>query len=371
MKIRGLEVSVVNPLQPGSPLKVPPGGEEWASRWEVVVLRVLCDEPVEGVSFAWGGRSGLATAAALKQAVEPELLGEDPLQVERLWHKLRRSDRLIGLYPKYLQGPVDVALWDIIGKTAGLPLYRILGAYREQVPVYAASMFLSNPDAYCEEALRCKDMNLNGYKVHPVGRPELDLEICRKVREAVGRGMALMVDVHGSYNHQQALKFGRALEELDYLWYEEPFSDSDLAGYRELCRALDIAVAGMESLPSNLTPLAEYLASGAVDIVLADVSWKCGITGVRKLAALCESFGVNCEIHTSFNGLLNVADLHLVCATRNCSFYEMIAPPELFNFGLIDPPAPGPDGLIAPPQGPGLGVEVDWPLLDRLTVARL
>lgn len=361
----------MNPLQAGSPIKVPIGRQNWAYRWKIVVLKILCDEPVEGVSFAWGGRSGLATAATLKDVVEPELIGEDPLQVEKLWHKLRRSDRLLGAYPKYIHGAVDVALWDIVGKVSGLPFYRLLGAYRDRVDVYPASMFLPSPDAYCEEALRYKSLNTKGYKVHPVGDPGKDVEICRKVSKAVGDDMILMADVHGSYNHEQAVKVGRQLEELDYFWFEEPFYDSDMAGYRELCRTLDIAVARMESLPSNLSPLSEYLVTGAVDIVLADVSRKSGVTGVRKVATLCESFGVNCEIHTSFCGLLNAADLHLVCATRNCRFYELTVPPDLFNFGVVDPPMPEADGQVRVPEVPGLGVQVDWDLIDRLTTARL
>ncbi|MGH7264250.1 MAG: enolase C-terminal domain-like protein [Candidatus Rokuibacteriota bacterium] len=371
MKITDVHVWVVAPYRSAHPLRPPPGGEEWARQWEFGALRILTDGGVEGNAFVWGATGAAPAAQTIVQAIRPELIGQDPLDRERLWHRIRRVDRLVGLFARHLHGPVDVALWDIAAKAAGLPLYRLLGAYRERLPVYGASLFLSDVREFVAQAERCRAQKLHGYKLHPPGDPALDVSICRTVREAVGDAFPLMVDCHASYTQAQALAVGRALDELGFTWYEEPLPDAELQGYVELCRALDTPVAALQTLPAQLPLIAEYLRQGAVDVVLADTSWKSGVTGLRKIAALCEGFGVSCEIHSGFNALCSVANLHVACSVRNGEFFEAMIPAELFDFGLAAPLRIDGDGYVRVPEGPGLGVEVDWALLERHTLAKL
>ncbi|MGH7320748.1 MAG: enolase C-terminal domain-like protein, partial [Candidatus Rokuibacteriota bacterium] len=305
------------------------------------------------------------------QAMKPELLGQDPLDRERLWHRIRRVDRLVGLFPRHLHGPVDVALWDIAAKAAGVPLFRLLGAYRDRLPVYAASLFLSDVAAFVAQAEQCRARGLHGYKLHPPGNPAQDLAICRAARRAVGDGFPLMVDLHASYTRQQALEVGRVLGELRFTWFEEPLPDGEIRNYAELCRELDVPIAALQTLPAHLPLITEYLREGAVDIVLADTSWKSGVTGLRKIAALCEGFAIPCEIHSGFNALCSVANLHVACSIRNCELFETMIPAELFEFGLEEPLRIDAEGYIHVPQKRGLGVEIDWALLERHTVAKL
>ena len=336
---------------------------------QVVFVRILTDEGLEGHAFAWGGRSGLATAHLIAAIIKPLLIGEDPLNREYLWQKVRQMDRWWGFLPIYAHGPVDVALWDLGAKSVGLPLYRFIGAYRPELPAYASSLILESPEAFAEQALEYRERGYRAYKLHPWGDARRDVDACRAVREAVGDSFVLMSDPVAGYNHEQALFVGRALEELQYYWLEEPLSDYDLFGYQELCRVLEIPIAGCESAPGGLFGTPQYIVNRAVDIVRSDVSWKGGVTGLLKTAALCEAFGLNCEVHTTTNALLDLANLHVSCAIRNCEYFEVLIPQAPFTFGVRNPIEVDGDGFVRPPDAPGLGAELDLDALRHYEVA--
>jgi L-alanine-DL-glutamate epimerase-like enolase superfamily enzyme len=349
-----------------------PDAERSGQCWDLVVVKVLTDEGIEGVSFAWGARSGAVTAQVIKDLIRPALIGEDPLYIEKIWRKLHQVDRWHAFVPLYALGPIDIALWDIAGKVAGQPIYKLLGAYRDKVLAYGSSLVLPTEHHYVEQALKCVEQGYRAYKIHPPGNDiREDIRICTAVRKAVGEDITLMLDPVAAYTHEQALKVGRAIEELDFYWFEEPIDDKDLHGYVQLAQALDIPIAGIESLPGSVYTTTEYLVRGAVDIVRSDVSWKGGITGVRKTAALCEAFGVNCEIHTACYALLDAANLHLNCSIKNCTFHEILLPQEQFTFGVHNPIKVDRDGYVHVPQKPGIGLDVDWERIRHATVAEL
>jgi L-alanine-DL-glutamate epimerase-like enolase superfamily enzyme len=167
---------------------------------------------------------------------------------------------------------------------------------------------------------------------------------------------------------------GRELERLNYYWYEEPLIDPDIEGYAELARQLEIPVVGTEWAHGGLWGvymIPQYLVRRAVDIVRSDVSWKGGITGLLKTFHLCEAFNVNCEVHTAMMSLMDVANLHVICAKKNCEFFEYAGPLEGIRFGLQEPLRIDAEGYISPPEGPGLGVELNWDELNRHLVCRL
>jgi L-alanine-DL-glutamate epimerase-like enolase superfamily enzyme len=275
------------------------------------------------------------------------------------------------LFPKQLLGPVDVALWDIAAKAAGLPLYRFLGSFRDRVRAYAASLFLDSIEDLTKQAVEAQEAGFKAFKLHLWGDVDKDVRACKEVRSAVGEELELMVDLHGTYNRQQALAVGRHLEELRFVWYEEPIPDDDLEGYVQLTRDLEIPVAALQSLNSHLVPLGSYLTRGAVDIVLIDTSWKGGVTGVRKLAHTCEVLGTSYEICSSFNALMSVANLHTICSLRHGRYFEIMVPGGVFDFGLKTALDIDSEGYVQVPAGPGLGVELDEEYLNRYTVATL
>lgn len=336
--------------------------------WDIVSLRILTDEGIEGVSFAWGGRNGKITADYMHEIVRPALINEDPLNIEHIWYKLKTIDRWHGLFPSHIIGAIDVALWDILGKKSKLPVYKLLGSYREKVPAYASSLVLSSKEEYVEEALRVKEQGYHGYKLHPIGDPILDIETCKEVRKAVGNDFALMLDPVGIYNYQQALQVGRALEELEFEWFEEPIPDEEIDNLIRLSDKLDIPIAACESLSGSVVTSAQYVHRKAADIIRSDVSWKEGITGLRKTAILCEAFGLNCEIHTAMYALPDAANLHVNCSIKNGTYHEVLLPEEQFNFGVLNPIMIDQNGYVSPPSKPGIGIEVDWELLERTRI---
>ena len=283
-------------------------------------------------------------------------------------------DRWGGGLPFNAYGAVDVALWDIVGQASGQPLYKLLGGYRDSVRAYYTTGGIAEPDQQVEVALAAKRVGFTGYKLHPRGGYDRDLDSCKAVRKALGEGFTIMSDPVAAYNHQEAFRMGRELEKLNFHWYEEPLMDPDIEGYAELCRSLDIPIAGTEWAHGGLWGVyttSQYIVRKAVDIVRSDVSWKGGITGLLKTFHLCEAFGLNCEVHTAMLSLMDVANLHVICAKKNCEFFEYAGPFEGIGFGLKQPISLDADGYVHPPEKPGLGVELDWDVLDNHTVSKL
>jgi len=338
------------------------------STFEFLVVTLRTDEGVTGTSFGFAGRGAEVAGAAAAGALKPFFLGKDPLARQRHWQEFRSYDRWWHHVPLYSYGPFDICLWDIAGKLAAMPLYRLLGEYRSKVPVYASSFVLEGPEAYAAQALQVKNNNWHAYKIHPPGDYELDLAIYRACREAVGPDFKLMADPVGAYNHEQAFRMGRELEKLGYYWFEEPLFDTDFHGLRKLTARLDIPVCGTEVLCGSQYATAECISSNVVDIVRTDVSWKGGVTAVVMTAHLAESFGVQCEIHTGIYHPLEIVNLHCCCAISNCEFFEILYPPDAMAVGMKNRLEIDERGYAHPPQAPGIGVDFDWDFIEDHTI---
>lgn len=333
--------------------------------WDVVVIKLTTDNGIEGLATALASRSGTVTEAYLQENVGPILLGRDPYDREAIWHELWNIDRHLTFFPVYLTGPIDVALWDIAAKAAGLPLYKYLGAYRTQLPVYASGLFHDTVEEYVEEALYYKSIGINAYKAHPGGPVEKDMKIHQAVRDAVGDDCILLSDPVAEYTIDEAVKVGRQLEKLNYEWFEEPFRDFELYKYQRLCETLDIPIAATETTRGCHWGVAQSIAQKAAGIVRADVSWKNGITGTLKIAHMAEAFGLRCEIHTTTMNYMDIVNLHVSCAIRNCKYFEYFVPEEKFQLPMKGKLPIDDKGIITVPEGPGVGVELDWELIKR------
>ncbi len=333
--------------------------------WDVVVLRLATDAGIDGHATAVAARSSVVTEAYLHETIAPVVLGRAVSEREAIWHELWTIDRHLTFFPVYLPGPVDVALWDIAARAADLPLYQFIGACRSSLPSYASSLFMPEAGDYVEEMLAYRDRGFTAYKAHPPGPWQADQAVHRALRDAAGPGYTLMSDPVGEYTLEEAIRVGRELERLDYHWFEEPFRDFELRKYAKLCAALDIPVAGTETTRGGPWGVAQAVALDAVDIVRADVSWKAGVTGTLKIAHLAEAHGLRCEIHCTTMGFMDMANLHVSCAIRNCEFFELLVPEEPFRFPMKDPYPIDSLGVAHVPQGPGIGVELDWEAIDR------
>jgi L-alanine-DL-glutamate epimerase-like enolase superfamily enzyme len=193
----------------------------------------------------------------------------------------------------------------------------------------------------------------------------MDMKIHEELRNAVGKDYVLMSDPVGEYTLDQAIKVGRQLERLDYLWFEEPFRDFELYKYTELCRTLDIPIAATETTRGCHWGVAQVIAQRAADIVRADVSWKDGITGTLKIAHLAEGFGLNCEIHTTTMNYMDMVNLHVGCAIKNTQYFEYFVPEEDYRLPMKGSLPIDREGYISVSDSIGVGAELDWELIQR------
>ena len=336
---------------------------------EFLVYTLATESGASTSMFGFAGRSALGAGHLAAASLRPFLLGRNALDRELIWHEWRMTDRWWHHLPIYLFGPVDCCLWLMGAQAANQPLWRYIGGACETVPVYASSLVLDGPSAYAHEACEVRDAGMKAYKIHPPGRSlGEDIEIHRTVRTAVGPDFTLMSDPVAPYTLEQAIRLGRELEALNYLWLEEPLPDENFSALRELTRVLDIPVVGTEVLAKHPYSVAECISGRVVDAVRADVSWTGGITGALKTARLAEAFHMNCELHTTIFHPLEMVNLHLCGAVKNNSYFEILWPMEKFNFGLKSD-LPIENGVANLPITPGLGVELDWDMIENATIA--
>ena len=333
------------------------------------VLKIRTDDGIEGYgSLLAPGPGCEATAMQIMRAVKPVLLGRDPLDIGTIWSELWRRRRFVG--GSVPVGSVDTALWDIAGKVAGLPIHRLLGTHRDAVPAYKSDPVPGGPSAYVEDVLRWKELGWTGYKYHSRGKPSEDLVVLAAIREAAGDDVRLMLDAH-AYPYGDAVRVGKAIEEMGYFWYEDPMAPEDIYGHRKLKEQIGIPILATEATEGGLYTFAQWITAQATDAIRGDWAVKGGITALIKAAHLAEAFNINLEVHYGYGFLGNLANLQVIMATRNCSFFEAMGVNstgatglEVMNFGLTDPITVDADGLIQAPTLPGLGSEVDWNLID-------
>jgi L-alanine-DL-glutamate epimerase-like enolase superfamily enzyme len=282
---------------------------------ELGLLAIETDAGVTGHAFL-GTSSNPASldGPGLIRFLKPVVLGENPLDRERLWQALWRRARAASIRAI---GAVDVALWDIAGKAAGLPIHRLLGSYRDRVPAYASSEVHGSREAYVEQALSFKAAGWPAYKIHPPQSWREDIAICAAVRKAVGDEYRLMLDSTWSYRYEEALRVGRAIEELGFYWYEDPLADQDLYNYIKLKEKLEIPILATEYPIAGLDSYIPWILNRATDFLRGDVAVKGGITTLIKTAHLAEAFRLNFEVHHGGNSLNNVASITVASFVSN------------------------------------------------------
>ncbi|MCJ2069181.1 mandelate racemase [Methylobacterium sp. J-030] len=333
------------------------------------LVTIHTDEGVEGHAFL-GSAYGPADldAPLLVRVLKPVLMGRDPLDRGRLnqelWARVRAASvRTIGA--------LDVALWDLAGKVAGLPIHRLIGTYRDRIPAYASSQILDSAAAYVEQAHAYREAGWSAYKIHPPQVWRDDIAICEAVRAGMGDGFTLMLDACWGYTYEQALRVGRAIEAAGYYWYEDPLADSDLYGYVKLKAKLDVPIMATEYPQAGFESYAPWILQRATDFLRGDVAVKGGITTLVKAAHLAEAFGMNFEVHHGGNSLNNVANLHVIMAIRNTEFFEVLLPDAAQKYGLAADIAVDPAGMVHAPTAAGLGAEIDRDLIRAKTTAVL
>lgn len=336
-----------------------------------IIIILKTDEGIEGYA---AGVGFLDETKGLVSLLKPFLLNRDPFQVED-FIRLLRSANFLG----YKGWFAEIALWDIIGKAAGLPIYKLLGGGADKIPAYASTGELHSPEQRADEALKLKDMGFKALKLRVKSeKAGDDIRLVETVRKAVGDEVDIMVDanqgwpIHGFgpypvWTLKRAMYTARAFEELNVRWIEEPLFKHDYDGYVKLRESTTVPVAGGE-FNSDLHEFRDIITRGCLDIIQPDVTISTGILNGKKVAGLSEMYSLEFSPHTWTNGMGFAANLQLMASCPNCPCIEFpYEPPgwvpEARDFMLTEPFMIDPDGYIKVPDKPGLGVELD---MDRI-----
>jgi L-alanine-DL-glutamate epimerase-like enolase superfamily enzyme len=337
-------------------------------RWEAVFVRIEAADGTVGASAASTFSSAAAQASIISRYLAPLVVGSDASQIGALWQLMLEADRPGFGTAQLGHGAIDVALWDLWGRIAGLPVYKLLGAVRNQIRAYASTLTYKDVEAYLSFVEELLGRGFTAVKLHCWGDPKRDIALCQAVRTFVGDGVDLMLDPVGAYDRAGASRVGRALDELGFRWFEEPLPESDLDGIRDLRQRIATPVIGGETY--ELQDYPTYLRSGAYDALRPDVSYMRGITAVKKAAAVCETFGMACELHNFDPALMQAANLHVSASIPNCTYLEIPVPVGVMDRCVVTGIGVDSDGLVSVPEGPGLGLEVDWSAVEDLAIYR-
>ncbi len=362
MKIVAAETHLIRvPCDTGAPPRAF-SGVGWASI-DTLFLRLVTDRGVEGWGEGFGHACCPATRAAIETQVAPALIGADARDINGLMRQMAERFHLFGRNGPlvYALSAVDVALWDIAGKEAGQPLWRLLGgAQRTHLPAYASLLRYQEPDQVAAAVARAAAQGYPAAKLHETG--------VAQVRAARGAAPALrlMLDVNCPWTVEQAIAMARALGGCGLDWLEEPvWPPEDHAGLARVRREGGIRIAAGENA-AGLHDARHLFEAGALDIVQPSVAKIGGVSEMRRIAALAEAFGVRLVPHCAYFGPGYLASLHLAAALAPEApferlFVELEASP--YHDRIL---APG--GRVAVPDAPGLGCDPDAAVLRRYAV---
>ena len=342
-------------------------------------------ETADGIT-GWGECYGPAAVAKafIETQFAPRIIGRDAFDVEVIWEDLYNRIKDYGgrgMATSALSG-IDISLWDIIGKSCGKPIHKLIGgAQRTEVTAYATGLYFIDMDRLVEEAVEeAREYVEQGFVAVKMkiglGDQKLDIRRVAAVRDAIGADVRLMVDANHCLTVPQAIRIGRELEKLDVEWFEEPISPEDVDGYVEVTRALDMAVAGGEN-EFTRWGFRDLVVRKAMDIIQPDVCAAGGISECRKIATLASAHGVECVPHAWGSAIGLAATLQFLAALPDQPPSLRPMPPLLefeqcenpFRDHLSREPIVQHRGKVQIPTGPGLGIEIDRAILDRYRVA--
>jgi L-alanine-DL-glutamate epimerase-like enolase superfamily enzyme len=313
---------------------------------------------------------------AIANSLKELLVGEDPLDVERLWHKMYRGLIYIGrrgIALHALSG-IDIALWDIKGKAEGKPVAELIGTpKRDRVRAYASMLMPDEPDEVRAKVSALRDQGFTAVKLGwgPLGKDaERDVELAAAAVEAAGDGGTILIDAGLGYvaDAGRAIGVAEQLNELGVFWLEEPFEPDEYEAYAELADAVEIRVAAGEQ-DTTLWGFRELIERGHVDLIQPDVTRCGGITELLRIAEFADSRGVETVPHAWKSGIIKAASLHVNAVLRNALFQEYCVAETPINTLLTKQRLPIDDeGFVAVPSGPGLGIDLDEDILAQYRV---
>jgi L-alanine-DL-glutamate epimerase-like enolase superfamily enzyme len=326
-------------------------GHPFGATRDFLVLDVETRSGIVGMGYLFLYRPAMrAIAACLDEAIVPRVLGKDASAVEAIWQDLWRATVTFGRggIATMAMSALDIALWDALGKRAGLPLHRLWGHYRSQLPAYGSGCFRgSGGDGMIAKALHYKERGYKAIKMQVAHTADLksDLDNVRRIREAVGPDIDIMIDVNMGWTADVAIQMGRKFQDYDVYWLEEPVVPDDFAGYFRIAKALDLRIVGGETHFTRFD-LKPFFENPRLPILQPD-PMRGGLTELRKIATVADTWSMTIAPH-----LFPELNVQLLASIPNGLWIE--------DMGLSDDlwiePVPVINGTITAPERPGHGL---------------
>ena len=349
---------------------------------DALLIRIQTDEGITGVGEVDSlppvikAMVEAPTSHAVAGGLRQMLIGENPLEIDRLWEKMYRGTIYCGRRSTaiHAMSGVDIALWDIKGKALGLPVSQLLGGpHTKKIRAYASTLMPETPEECFKVVSENVERGFTAIKLGwgPWGRDaDLDIVLAKAAREAAGDKVELMFDIGlGWPNADHAIKQVRRLEEYRPYWVEEPLWPDELDGYRKLADTVETRIAAGEQ-DSTRWGFEDLMERCRVDVVQPDVTRAGGISEVVKIGRQAELRGTMCVTHSWSTGIIKAASLHALAALPKSEWFEYCVQDTPLNKLLTDEQFPiDSDGMVEIPTKPGLGIEIDDEVVARFTVA--
>jgi L-alanine-DL-glutamate epimerase-like enolase superfamily enzyme len=338
-------------------------GHRFGDARNFLVLELETQGGIVGMGYLFLFRPGLRTiTACLEEMIIPHVVGREASAVEAIWQDLWAATMAYGRggIATMALSALDIALWDALGKQAKLPLHRLWGHFRSELPAYGSGCFRgTGGDGMIAKALHYKERGFKAIKmqVAHVGSLAADLDNVRRMREALGPDIAIMIDVNMGWTADVAIQMGRKFQDYDVYWLEEPVSADDFAGYLRIAQALDLRIVGGEThfTRFDLKPFFEH----PLLPILQPDPMRGGLTELRKIATVADTWGMSIAPH-----LFPELNVQLLAAIPNGLWIEDM---ELADDLWVDP-VPVVNGTITAPERPGHGLAFKPEILRECAV---
>ena len=369
-----MKITSVEPIH----LRVPVVEEIPDGTLDVLVVLIHTDAGITGIgevtsqSYVCKACFEAPRSAARRHGLSSILVGEDPLDVERLWEKMYHQTNRYGRRGAAIHAisGADIALWDIRGKAEGRPVYELLGgAHRSTVRAYASVLFGDTPADTAALAQDFVELGLSAAKFGwgPFGQdPDGDLAHVQAARDVLGDGRELMVDAGHAWDVDTAIARAELLAPLGIGWLEEPLSQDDRRGYARLCAVSPVPIAAGEGDVTHFD--FEDLIERGLQVVQPDVAFCGGLTVCRRVSAMCAQHGRRAVPHCFSTGINLAASLHWMASLPDGDLIEYCLRPSPLMRKLVANLPPLVDGRVPVPDGPGLGIELDRTVIDSYRV---
>ncbi|HUG59050.1 MAG TPA: mandelate racemase/muconate lactonizing enzyme family protein [Candidimonas sp.] len=349
-----------------------------AFKRDVIIVRIQTSEGLVGYGESHPGRSAGAVTSLINKTLAPLIEGMDACDVVGVWdrvHQMQLASHGLGAGAALALSGIDMALWDIRGKAAGMPLYRLLGGTKKRIPAYAGGVALGYqpPQSLVQEAQSYVESGYKAIKLRVGDTPALDIQRVSAVRKALGDHIDILVDANTAYALADVRRVMPAFAEMGVGWLEEPFPCNDFASYRQAAQITSLVPIAAGENHYTRYEFARMIEDRSVLVFQPDISKTGGITEAMRIAAAASCWRIPINPHSAAGGINHAGTIHFLAAIDNGGYFEACVShvnPLRDMFGTAF--QIGKDGCVEPIDKPGIGLEIDenlfkeYPLIDGL-----